>query len=196
MLQRELSYQVPFRRLTKLCRSAARKAYRTTSVLLIWVLMWLLLVALFSLVFSVASGDALSTWIKKAGGPYGVELAFVSLTVLLMAGILVLRSVRMRPIRDRVDYDEVIRLTQDKDGLRFATANIEHYLKWPGISQLMVEHDGVVISHGNLFFLVPSAAFANEGERLDFIRDIFGRLSEKAQAISRRHVGSALERIS
>jgi uncharacterized membrane protein len=189
MMQRELNYQVPIGRLIKLSRSAGRKAFRTT-----WMLTWILVVVVVAAVFSLVFwGDAFNTWMRKVGVPYGVELALASLWVLLLAGILVLRRARIRQIRDRADYDQVIRLTRDNGGIRIATANIEYYLKWSGISQLLLEHDGVVISHGNLFILVPNSAFADDGERREFIRDIFGRMSQKAQSISQKHVRTILD---
>jgi hypothetical protein len=188
MMQRELSYRVPFGRLTKLSRSAGRKAYRT-----VWLLTWCLLaVLLAALVSLVVFGDAIDAWMRKARVPYGVEMTFVSVWLLFVAGILLLRRMRVRQLKDRADFDQVVRLTRDADGLRFATANIEYYLKWPGISQLLLEHDGVVISHGNLFFFVPSAAFTDVAERDGFIRDVYGRLSEKARSISEKHVRATL----
>jgi hypothetical protein len=81
----------------------------------------------------------------------------------------------------------------DDSGLSFAADDIEHYLKWPAISQLRLERDGVVISHGNLFYFVPDAAFANMEERLAFIRHVYGRLSEKARSISEKYIRASLE---
>jgi hypothetical protein len=61
-----------------------------------------------------------------------------------------------------------------------------------GVTQLLLEHDGVVISLGNLFFRVLYTAFAIHQERLAFIRDVCERLIEKAQSISRKHIGDSL----
>jgi hypothetical protein len=57
---------------------------------------------------------------------------------------------------------------------------------------MLLERDGVVLSHANLFFLVPNTAFASPEERLSFIREIYGHLSEKARAISAKHIQPAL----
>jgi hypothetical protein len=90
-------------------------------------------------------------------------------------------------------FNETIKLTQDDGGLRFATEEVEHYLKWRGISQLLLEPDGVVVSHGNLFFLIPNQAFANTGGRVAFIRDVYDRLGERARSMSYRYVSSLLK---
>jgi len=52
--------------------------------------------------------------------------------------------------------------------------------------------DGVVVSHGALFFIVPDAAFAGAGDRLAFIREVYSRLSDNARSISEKHVRAAL----
>jgi hypothetical protein len=57
---------------------------------------------------------------------------------------------------------------------------------------MLIERDGIVVSHGNLFFLIPDRAFANPAERLSFIRDVYGRLSESARTLSEKFVRPAL----
>jgi hypothetical protein len=96
-------------------------------------------------------------------------------------------------LKSRAAFNDTIRLTQDEGGLRFATEEVEHYLKWRGISQLLLDHDGVVVSHGNLFFLIPNHAFASAEERVTFIRDVYGRLGERARSISNKHVSTVLK---
>jgi hypothetical protein len=81
-------------------------------------------------------------------------------------------------------------------GLRFATEEVEHYLKWRGISQLLLDRDGVIFSHGNLFFLIPDRAFASSEDRLAFIRDVHERLGERARALSEKHVSVVLKQPS
>ncbi len=180
-MQRELSYQVPFERLARLSRSASRKAFRT-----VWWLTWLLLAMLLAAAFAlIVHGDGLSEWLNRAGIPVGVEFLFFLVGLISFAGALLLRRLRINQVKGRAKFNQIIRLTQDDGGLRFATEDVEHYLKWPGISQLLVEHDGVVVSHGNLFFLVPDAAFASAGERLAFIRDVYGHMSQGARRIER-----------
>src|SRR6185503_18588807 len=85
-----------------------------------------------------------------------------------------------RYLKQRANFDLVARLVQDGNGIRIGTETIEYYLKWAGISQLLIEPDGVVLSHGTLFWLIPDAAFASPAERLGFIRDVYGRLSDAA----------------
>jgi hypothetical protein len=101
-----------------------------------------------------------------------------------------------KQVKSLVDFDQniTVRLTTDEGGLRIAQEAIEYYLKWQGISQMLVEHDGVVIgSHGILFFLVPDAAFADAGQRLAFIRDVYGRLGDKARSASDKYIRPMLD---
>jgi hypothetical protein len=178
-MQRELSYQVPFERLSRLSRSAASKAYAS-----VWWSGWLFLALVIVAVAGfVAYGEALGEWLATA--------VFIA-GLLFLAGLGLLRRRLNSQIKARADFDQIVRLMQDDGGLRFVTEEIEFYLKWPGISQILLEHDGVVVSHGNLFFLVPDKAFANAGDRIAFIRDVYGRLSERARSISEEHVRSAL----
>jgi len=189
-MERELTYRVPYERLIRLSRSAARKAYSLMRLLT------LIAVVLFALVISglVVFGEELRDWLEgDLGILFGVDLLFIGSLLAFLASILLLRRHQIRLLKRRADFDDTIRMTQDDGGLRFTTSGIEYYLKWPGISQLLLEHDGVVVSHGNLFFLVPDRAFAGAADRLAFIRDVYGRLSENARKISERHVRSALE---
>jgi hypothetical protein len=186
-MQRELSYQVPFKRLRKVGRLVCRKAFPTIQ------LVWLLLLVYFAaLIGLVVVGNTLEAWLSAVGVRYGVEMLFVSLTLLALAGIWGLRRLQVSQVKARADFDQVIRLTQDDSGLRFATEDTEFYFKWRGISQLLLVHDGVVVSHGALFFIVPDTAFAGAGDRLAFIREVYSRLSDKARSISEKHVRAAL----
>lgn len=103
----------------------------------------------------------------------------------------VLRRFRLGQLKGRANFS--IRLEQDDGGLRFVADEVEHYLKWRGIGRILVEHDGVVVSHRNLFFLVPDAAFAGAEERLSFIRDVYDHLNASARAISEKHVRAVLK---
>jgi len=186
-MQRELSYQVPFKRLRKVGRLVCRKAFPTIQ------LVWLLLLVYFAaLIGLVVVGNTLEAWLSAVGVRYGVEMLFVSLILLALAGIWGLRRLQVSQVKARADFDQVIRLTQDDSGLRFATEDTEFYFKWRGISQLLLVHDSVVVSHGALFFVVPDTAFAGAGDRLAFIREVYSRLSDKARSISEKHVRAAL----
>jgi len=164
-----------------------RKAFPT--IQLVWLLLALYFAALIGL---VVVGKTLDEWLMAVGVRYGVEVLFVSLVLLALAGIWGLRRLQVRQVKARVDFDQVVRLIQDDSGLRFATEDTEFYFKWRSISQLLLVHDAVVVSHGALFFLVPDAAFAGAGDRLAFIREVYSRLSEKARSISEKHVRAAL----
>ena len=186
-MQRELSYQIPFERLSKVGRSVCRKAFPTMQ------LMWLLLVLYIAAIIAlVVFGNTLNRWLTAAGVRYGVELLFVSLVLLALAGLWGLRRLQARQVKARADFDQVVRLIQDDGGLRFATEDTEFYFKWRGISQLLLVQDSVVVSHGALFFLVPDAAFASAGDRLAFIREVYSRLNDNARAISEKHVRAVL----
>jgi hypothetical protein len=186
-MQRELSYQVPFKRLRKVGRKVCRKAFPV--VQLMWLLLALYLAAIVGLVIF---GNTLNEWFTAVGIRYGMELLFVSVVLLALAGLWGLRQLQVRQVKARVDFDQVVRLIQDDGGLRFATEDTEYYFKWRGISQLLLVHDSVVVSHGALFFLVPDTAFAGTDDRLAFIREVYGRLSDKARSISEKHVRAAL----
>jgi hypothetical protein len=187
-MQGELTYQLPFERLAKLRVSATRKAFPTVQ-LLMWLLVAVYVAALLGLVFY---GNALEKWTQRAGIPFGAAFAFVGIVALGLTGFILLRRFNIAQIKSRVNFNHTIRLTKDDGGLRIATDAIEYYLKWQGISQMLLEHDGVVVSHGSLFFLVPDSAFSNAGERRAFIRDVYGHLSEKARLISEKHVRAVL----
>jgi hypothetical protein len=152
-MQRELTYLLPLERRTRLVRSAVRKAYPSVR-LLIWIVGVLLALVVSSV---VVYGNELRGWLEEdLGIPFGLELLFIGALVAFLASILLLRRHQISLIKRRMDFDYTVRMTQDDGGLRFATRSIEYYVKWLGISQLLLEHDGVVVSHGNLFFLVPT----------------------------------------
>jgi len=156
-------------------------------------LMWpLLALYLAGLIALAVFGHALDQWLTAAGIRYGVEFSFVSLILLALAGLWGLRRLQVSQAQSRVSSDTVIRLIQDDHGLRFATENTEFYFKWRGISQLLLVHDGVVVFHGALFFLVPDIAFPNAGDRLAFTREVYSRLSDNARSISEKHIRAAL----
>ena len=187
-MQRELTYHVPFERLVKLSRSAGRKVYPHIR----W-LVWLLIALLIPVVaFLYAFGDEIRDVAEDDGIPFATELAFIAVFLIFIVGLRLLRRYQLRLMKDRTNFDQIVRLNQDDGGVRLSTDGVEYYLKWPGVTQMLLERDGVVLSHGNLFFLVPNTAFASPEERLSFIREIYGHLSEKARAISEKHLQPAL----
>jgi hypothetical protein len=188
-MQRELSYQLPFGRLAKLSRTAARKAYPT-----VWwlTLLWLGLIFVTVVLIGIFA-DRLQDLFDPLGIGLGPPLLMAAAGIFFLGGTYVLRRVRIAQLKSRAAFNDTIRLTQDEGGLRFATEEVEHYLKWRGISQLLLDHDGVVVSHGNLFFLIPNHAFASAEERVTFIRDVYGRLGERARSISNKHVSTVLK---
>lgn len=185
-MDRELTYQMPFERLVRFSRFAARSAYRTSSFA-----RWLNIGYLCSaLVLLILFDRAIESWQDSVGLPW--FSVFVALAAVYVGVILVLRRFALREMKSRVDYDSVITLRQDDSGLHFATDRVEHYLKWPGISQILVERDAVAVFSGNLFFLIPTRAFAGLQDRDEFVREVFGRLGDEAKARSKEHVGSVL----
>ena len=187
-MQRELTYHVPFERLVKLSRSAGRKVYPHIR----W-LVWLLIALMIPVIaFLYAFGDEIRDVAEDDGIPFATELAFIGVFLIFIVGLRLLRRYQLRLMKDRTNFDQIVRLNQDDGGVRLSTDGVEYYLKWPGVTQMLLERDGVVLSHGNLFFLVPNTAFANPEERLSFIRDIYGHLSEKARAISEKHIQPVL----
>jgi hypothetical protein len=187
-MQRELIYHVPFERLVKLSRSAGYKMNPHIR----W-LRWLLIaLVIAAMAFLYTFGDEISDVAGDEGIPFATELAAITVFLVFALGLWLLRRYQMRLMKDRVNFDQIVRLNQDDGGVRLSTDGVEYYLKWPGVTQMLLERDGVVLSHANLFFLVPNSAFASPEERLSFIREVYGHLSEKARAISQKHVQPAL----
>jgi hypothetical protein len=186
-VDRELTYKVPFSRLRKLGRNSGRKAHP-----LLWGSRWLLLGSFLALIFALGQFDEpLQRWQASLGLP--PLTALVALLVIYIAAIVVLRRLALRQTQTRANFDADIRMRRDDGGIRIGTDEIEYYLKWPGISQMLMEHDGVVVSHGNLFFLIPDSAFAGSDERNAFIRDVFGRLNAEARSRSERSMRPVLD---
>jgi hypothetical protein len=187
-MQRELTYHVPFERLVKLSRSAGYKMNPHIR----WLVWLLIALAMSVFAFLYTFGDEIRDVAEDEGIPFATELAFIAVFLVFVVGLRLLRRYQTRLMKDRVNFDQIVRLNQDDGGVRLTTDSVEYYLKWPGVTQLLLERDGVVLSHGNLLFLVPNTAFASAEERLLFIRGIYGHLSEKARSISEKHVQPAL----
>lgn len=187
MLDRELRYRMPFERLAKLSREANRKAFSTS-----WYAVWALLGGYFLLLglMLVFSGD-IARLERDAGIPWWFWMAL--LVVAALVGLLFLRRFGRRQMKARANFDSDVTLKQEPDGLRFGTSDIEYLIKWPGISQLMTVNDGVVVSHGSLFFLIPDTAFADRRERDAFVRHVYGRLSAAALERSEKFIGPLLD---
>lgn len=185
-MDRELTYQVPFDRLRKLGRRSGRKAYPY-----LWAIRWGLLAVFLAALFLMAQFDeAVQRWQTSLGLP--PLTALITLLVVYIGVIYVMRRIGVRETKARADFQSDIRLRRDDGGIRIATDEIEYYLKWRGISQMFMEHDGVVLSHGNLFFLVPDGAFNDKAERDAFIGDVFVRLGPEAQGRSRTALAPVL----
>lgn len=185
----ELTYQMPFERLTRLSRSMARRAFPR-----MWLARWGIVLAYFAILIGLLVFiDPVIAWlagigIGSADAPLGF-FVFLGLTLLAFAiAMRLLRRSARQALRDRVDYDQAVRLTQHEHGIRIGTDTIEYDVKYPGISQLLIEPDGVVISHGILFWLIPDTAFPSPEARLAFIRDVYSRLNDRARALSEPHV--------
>ena len=178
---------MPFERLTKLGRTAARKAYATT-----WYTTWGALAAyLLAMVALYVFDDAITAWQRYLLLPW--YSTFVLVALVFIAALWLLRRYRRQQMKDRADFDSEVRFKKDVGGLRFATAEIEYFIKWSGIAQVFLEPDGVVISHGNLFFLIPDRVFVSGSERNDLIRDIYAQMDDKARARSERQLRPILD---
>jgi hypothetical protein len=182
VLDRELTYHVPFARLMKLSRTMSRKAFgRVWLVTVFWI-------AAFIVACIVA--PSVERQLEGTGWPDGAGL-FV-LIALFLAGLFAIRAWGRRQSKSRADYDAEARLRQDTGGLHIGTNSIEYYLKWSGIAQVLIEPDGLVVSHGNLFFFVPNSAFASLGERDALAGEIFAKLGQDAKDRSIAHLPPAL----
>lgn len=183
MLGRELTYRMPFERLAKLSRSAGRKAFAKS-----WYLYWAMLAGyLAGLALIIIFSDRLA----RLGPPWFVWLGL--LVAIFIAALWGVRRVGRQQIRERADYDGIVQFREEAGGLRFETSQIAYSVKWNGISQLLLEPDGVVFSHGSLFFLVPDSAFADLKERNALIRDVFERLGPEARERSESFIRPVLD---
>lgn len=186
-MNRELVYQMPFERLTKLSRSMSRKAFSTS-----WLALWTLFAAyIAALIAIIVFDDAVMSWQDALGlPPYS---AFVLIVLLFVIAVWALRRHGLQVMKGRANFDDAVRFRKDEGGLRFATSQIEYYVKWQGISQVLMDRDGVAISHGGLFFLIPDSAFVDLSERNALIRDVFGRLGPEARDRSEKHIRPVLD---
>lgn len=182
MLDRELTYRVPFERLSRLSRTMSRKAFGRT-----WWATWGWFAAFFAACFAVPFFE------RELFGPSWPDGAgFFVLLAVFIAGFLIIRAKARGQSKTRANYDAEARFRQDDGGVRIATSDIEYYLKWSGIAQVLIEPDGLVVSHGNLFFLVPNSAFSSLAERDALVRTIFDNLSQDAKDRSIAHVKPVL----
>lgn len=189
MLDRELSYQMPFKRLMKVSRMASRRAFAGS-----WRLLFLLVAAYFvAFGLIIAFPEPVADWLADHNLP-AVAPIFLLLAA-FFAGFWLLRRHGVKQMKQRADYDGVVRFREEQDGLRFATSDIDYLVKWRGLSQMiLVETDGVLFSHGSLYFLVPIEAFHDTKERNELVRDVFARLSEEARERSGKYVPADLQR--
>ncbi len=185
-MDRELTYQMPFERLMKLSRSAGRKAYAVS-----WLATWLLIgLFLAAIVLLIVFDKPIQNWQASVGLPW--FSAFLAIFIVYVASFWGLRRFSLSQMKGRANYQSIVHMRKDGGGLRFATDQVEYYLKWPGISQMLMERDGIAVSHGSLFFLIPDRAFADLGERNAFIGEVFGRLGAEARERSEKHVRPVL----
>jgi len=176
VLGRELTYHMPFERLVKISRMASRRAFSSSW----WLLAGFFAVYLVALGLVIAFARPLNDWLAVYGLPDVLPVAVV------IAGFAIaflwLRRRGLNQARLRADYDSAVRFVQDNEGLRFATPEVEYFIRWQGISQMMLlEGEGLMFSHGNLFFLVPNEAFRDSQERDALAKDVFPRLSQTAR---------------
>ncbi len=186
-MDRELTYQVPYERLTKVGRSLRRQAFPAA-----WTRLWLVLGAfLVGLVLLTVFGKPLDRWQESVGLPR--LSAFVLWLVAFLIAVLFVRRTNRHDLKGRADFDASVRLRQEDGGLRIMGDQIEYYVKWNGISQLLKPHDGVALAHAALIFFVPDSAFINEAERNGFVRDVFARMGAEAQRRSQKNIASLLQ---
>jgi hypothetical protein len=187
VLDRELTYQMPFERLQKLSRKMTRKAFAGS-----WRLVWILFGGYIAgLALLVVFARPIDDWVARYGLPDLTPLAL--LILLFVLGIWLLRRHGQRQMKQRADFDGMVRFREEPEGFRLATPEIEYFVKWHGISQMLLQPDGVVFSHGNLFFMVPNEAFRDVAERDRLARDVFDRLNPAARERSETFIRPVLD---
>ncbi len=178
---------MPFERLTKLSRSLRRQAFPA-----VWSSYWVLLGVFFvGLLLLAVFGKPFERWQESVGLPR--LTAFTLWIVAFLAAIYFVGRAARQEVRGRANFDAAVRLRQDDGGLRIASDQIEYYVKWNGISQLLKPYDGVAFAHAALIFFIPDSAFTGEAERNGFVRDVFTRMSAEAQKRSQKNIASLLQ---
>jgi hypothetical protein len=183
-MQHELTYSIPYERRAAVIRAAAQITHRD-----LLILQWLSIPVLAGVASALYSyRDALNQWAAQAGLPVALSLPVLIGMAVLIEWYWGLRKLHARRARKLSNFDPQIRMAQDEGGVRFTTSQIEYYVKWEGITQLLLAGGGILLNHGNLFCFVPNDAFENADERQAFIRDVYSRLSEEARALSKPHL--------
>ncbi len=178
VLDRDLTYHVAPERLSKLSTSMSRKAFEGVRLTMpLWFAIFIIACLFVPLIEREFAG---SGWPSGAG--------FYVLAGIFLVGLAVIKFRGEAPVKPRADFDAEVTFRQDAGGLRIANKDIEYYLKWPGIAQILIEPDGLVVSHGHLLFLVPDTAFASVAERDALVREIFANLGQDAKDRSIAHV--------
>ena len=118
---------------------------------------------------------------------------FVLIVILFVIAVWALRRHGRQVMKGRANFDDAVRFRKDEGGLRFITSQIEYYVNWQGISQMLMDRDGLAISHGGLFFLIPDSLFLDLSERNALVRDVFGRLGPAARDRSEKYIRPALD---
>lgn len=96
-----------------------------------------------------------------------------------------MRSEQSRRVGHIVDW----KVSAEADGLRFASRNLEHMLRWPGVHQVLAEREGLIIVHGNSSYFIPREAFLDDDNRKAF----FNLLATSIPAEARARSGQALK---
>jgi hypothetical protein len=187
----ELTYQMPYERLQKLGRTMGRRAFRRN-----WISKWALYLIYAAILAAILIfGGEVDRWFAAVGIPGGGIIAIFTLLAVFLFGARLLRRLHVRELKLRTNFDQTVRLTREESGVRIASQEIEYFLRWPGMTQILMEPDGVVLSHGNLFFLVPDSAFVSRAGRNAFIRNVYAQLSPEAKAKSEPELGAVLTQL-
>src|SRR5262245_36540959 len=112
-MQRELTYHVSFDRLMKLSRSSPGK-FNPGIRLVVWVLI-AIVIALCT--FLYVFGDEIRDVAEDDGIPFATELAFIAVFVGFVVGLRLLRQYQLRLMKNRFNFDQIVRLKQDDGGV-------------------------------------------------------------------------------
>ena len=136
--------------------------------------------------------DPVTAAIASVFGSSNASMGYFGLLALLIVLSIVGRKWMERRERmraeERYNYDEAISLKQHERGIHIGTDAIEYDLKWRGIEQMLLEPDGIVLGHGQMFWLIPDSAFPSPAARRTFVRDVYGRMSDEARAASAANI--------
>lgn len=182
MLERELTYTVPFDRLARVACSTQRKICGTCRVCLLASLLAGVAVVLSTFLNHAIVESLVEAGLSKAYAQVTSIAAIVGSFICLAASFNLTQRRCVATLTQRNPAIAPTRLRVDEVGLWFLMEPADYHVKWVGIDQIYLEPDGIVIiSYGGLSYFIPDAAFDTTVKRNQFARWLYSQISQRAQ---------------